>query len=96
MQFSVVLIEASNIGLQAHCIFQHVASFSQDLTPMNIATSIGRSALHVPDRPAVAINGKTTNYRRLNENAGNVASALAGLGICPGDRVALCAPNSLE
>ena len=76
--------------------FQHVASFSQDLTPMNIATSIERSALYLPDRPAVAVNGKETNYRQLNENAAKVASALVGLGICPGDRVALCAPNSLE
>lgn len=63
---------------------------------MNFANSIERSALHLPDRPAVAVDGKETNYRQLNESASQVASALVGLGICPGDRVVLCAPNSLE
>ena len=62
---------------------------------MNIATSVERSAYHFPDRPAVASEGKETTYRQLNQDTNRVASALAGLGIRPGDRVALCAPNSL-
>ncbi|MCG6892000.1 MAG: acyl--CoA ligase, partial [Desulfobacteraceae bacterium] len=63
---------------------------------MNIATSIERSALYFPDRPAVSIQGKEASYRQLNEDANRVATALSALGIRPGDRVALCAPNSLE
>lgn len=63
---------------------------------MNIATSIDRSAFHFPDRPAVASEGKETTYRQLDANTNRVASALVGLGIRPGDRVVLCAPNSLE
>ena len=63
---------------------------------MNIATSIERSAFHFPDRPAISIGGKETTYRQLNANANRVASALVDLGIRPGDRVALCEPNSLE
>jgi len=70
--------------------------FSRGLTPMNIATSIEHSALHFPDRPAVAVQGNETTYRQLNENINRVATALAGLGVGPGDRVVLCAPNSLE
>ncbi len=63
---------------------------------MNLANIIERSASYFPDFPAVASNGQETTYRALNEQANQVATALIRLGTIPGDRIALCAPNSLE
>jgi long-chain acyl-CoA synthetase len=63
---------------------------------MNLAGIIERSGLYFPDRPAISSMGSEMNYRTLNEQANQIATSLIRLGICPGDRVALCAPNSLE
>lgn len=45
-------------------------------------------------RPAIVDGGRTLTYRDLGERAHRIASALRGLGIEPGERVAIVAPNS--
>ncbi len=61
---------------------------------MNLARNLERSADFFPDRVAVIEGDARTTYGRLNEEAGRIACALAAKGIKPGDRVALCSPNS--
>lgn len=61
---------------------------------MNLAKNLERSAFYFSDRPALSEDVTETSYARLNESANRVATALIGLGIGPGDHVALCAPNS--
>ena len=63
---------------------------------MNLAGIVERSAFYFPDRPAIADTGSEITYRALNEQANRVATALIKLGIRPGDRVAVCAPNSAQ
>ena len=63
---------------------------------MNIAQNLEKSALYFPDRPAVIEAEQEVSYRRFNEESNRVATALIGLGVNPGQHVALCAPNSYE
>jgi long-chain acyl-CoA synthetase len=63
---------------------------------MNLAGIIERSAFYFSDRPAISGMGREMTYRALNAQANRVATALIRSGVDPGDRVALCAPNSLE
>ncbi len=63
---------------------------------MNLACILERAALLFGKRPAVSSQGAETSYGALDKQASRIASGLARLGISPGDRVALCAPNSLE
>ena len=63
---------------------------------MNLSCNLERSALFFPDHPAVIQGGQTVTYAQLDRRAGRMATALAGLGLAAGDRIALCAPNSVE
>ncbi len=61
---------------------------------MNIATNLERTAFYFPERTALVDGGSRVTFRQLDRDAGRVAAALAAGGVRPGDRVALCAPNS--
>jgi long-chain acyl-CoA synthetase len=61
---------------------------------MNLATNLEWSAFFFPKQPAMSEGSSETSYAQFNEQANRVATALIGLGIKPGDHVALCAPNS--
>jgi long-chain acyl-CoA synthetase len=61
---------------------------------MNLATNLEWSAFFFPTLPAASEGSSETSYAQLNEKANRVATALMGLGVKPGDHVALCAPNS--
>ena len=61
---------------------------------MNIARNLQTAALHFPDRPAVIEEGREISFLEFSQESNRVATALIGLGIRSGDRVALCAPSS--
>src|SRR4051812_14152865 len=47
-----------------------------------------------PDKPALLFKGATVSYRRLDRESDTFAAALHAMGVKPGDRVAICLPNS--
>jgi len=63
---------------------------------MNLARNLESAALYFPDHPALREEGSEISYARLNDRANRVATALIGLGLQPGEHVALCAPNSAD
>jgi len=48
------------------------------------------------DKVALIDQGRSFTFRQLDELSGALAASLVGLGVVPGDRVALYAPNSWE
>jgi long-chain acyl-CoA synthetase len=63
---------------------------------MNVATNLERSALFLPDHPALSSSEGEMTYGETNDRASRVASALLRLGLKAGDHVALCAANTPE
>jgi long-chain acyl-CoA synthetase len=63
---------------------------------MNLSTNLETSAFHFPDRPALREAASEISYAQLNDQANRVATALIKMGVTPGERVALCAPNSAD
>ena len=63
---------------------------------MNLAKNLEAAAFYFPDRPALRDGGLEITYAQLNERTNRVATALIGLGLRPGEHVALCAPNSAD
>jgi long-chain acyl-CoA synthetase len=63
---------------------------------LNIANNLERSARYFPNRPALSQQGAATSYSELNRTANQVATALIGLGIQPGDHIGLYAPNCVD
>jgi long-chain acyl-CoA synthetase len=52
-----------------------------------------QTASRTPDKAAIIFRDQTTSYSELNRRSNQVANALIGLGIQPGDRVALYIHN---
>jgi long-chain acyl-CoA synthetase len=64
---------------------------------MNIASWLARAGLGHPAAPAVGQGSRVVqSYGALAERAARLASALHGLGLQPGDRVAIIAKNCVE
>ena len=63
---------------------------------MNVSEFLTITAAIVPDREALAFEGRRTTYESLQERADRLASALEGLGVGPGDRVATLQVNCPE
>jgi fatty-acyl-CoA synthase len=61
------------------------------LTPMSL---LARSAAVFADRTAVVDGDLRSTYAQLADRVGRLAGGLRGLGVGPGDRVAVLAPNS--
>ncbi len=57
---------------------------------------LNRTINRVPDNVAVIDGDSTYTYSQLGEYSDRLASALVGLGVKPGDRVAILAPNCVE
>ena len=55
---------------------------------------IAESASQRPDHPALLFQGNPISYRELEALSTAFAAALLGLGVRPGDRIALLLPNS--
>ncbi|MFC6932356.1 AMP-binding protein [Actinomadura yumaensis] len=63
---------------------------------MNLGVYLTRSARYWPDEPAVVCADRRWTFRRLEEEADRLASALLGRGLGPGDAVASLAWNRGE
>jgi HIP---CoA ligase len=61
-----------------------------DTTPAALADAAKRFG----DAEAVADGPVRLSWRELHDRARTVARGLAGVGVAPGDRVAICAPNT--
>jgi len=61
---------------------------------MNIATNLDNAAFHFPDHCAIVEGDRSVSYSEFRRDANRMASTMVEFGIQPGDRVALCAPNS--
>jgi long-chain acyl-CoA synthetase len=62
-------------------------------TALNLASVLEHAARMFPDRVAITFARQSLTYGELNAAASRVAAALHGLGIAPGDHVALTSPN---
>ena len=63
---------------------------------MNLASNLEASAFFFPDRPAVREGAVEVSYGQLNDDANRVATGLIKMGVRPGDRIGICAPNSAD
>jgi acyl-CoA synthetase (AMP-forming)/AMP-acid ligase II len=61
-----------------------------------IADLIDANAARTPDAPAVECEDRVLTWRALAERIDRVGTALAALGVGPGDKVAILAPASVE
>lgn len=62
--------------------------------PLAPVSFLDRSALVFPERTAVVDGDQSWTYAELGRRAHQLAGMLAGLGVAPGDRVAVLAPNT--
>jgi long-chain acyl-CoA synthetase len=60
---------------------------------MDLGRMLSETAQRSPEKTAIIFRDQPTPYRELNQRANQVANALAGLGMQPGDRVALFMHN---
>jgi len=63
---------------------------------LNLGSLLETTARDHPDKTAVIFGAERQNYRQLNEAANRVAGGLKGLGVLPGQTVALMCPNVPE
>ena len=70
----------------------------QPLLGMTVGDVLDRAAASWPERPAllVAHQGVRWNWRELHTRARYLASGLMALGLQPGDRIGMLAPNRAE
>jgi long-chain acyl-CoA synthetase len=59
----------------------------------NLATMLDESTRADPEKPCVIINDTTLSYAQVEQLSGLVAGNLLGLGLGPGDKVAVQLPN---
>jgi fatty-acyl-CoA synthase len=69
------------------------ANREANYVPLTPISFLRRNARVYPDKTAIVYEGRRTTYRAFQERAARLASALKGLGIGPGDKVALLLPN---
>ncbi len=63
---------------------------------MNVGQLLTKAARAFPERPAIAHGSRHLSYARFNERVNRLANALCGLGLQPGDHVALLMHNYPE
>ena len=67
-----------------------------DLQDITLQEALTRTAGRFPHKPALIFQGKTISFKELDEMVSRFASALKGLGVKPGDKVALLLPNLVQ
>jgi long-chain acyl-CoA synthetase len=65
-------------------------------SPTNVAELLASTAARLPDKPALIFRDRPITYAETDHRADLVAAALHGLGVRPGDRVALLLGNVPE
>ena len=60
---------------------------------MRIVDYLDKGASLGPDRPCLTTDGQTLSYRQVQELTHFVSAALAGLGVAPGEKVAVLSGN---
>ena len=60
---------------------------------MDLGRMLAQAAERVPEKTAIIFRDQATTYGEFNRRANQVANALIGLGVQPGDRVALLMHN---
>ena len=63
---------------------------------VNVADIVREAAEDHPSKPALWFQGRTFTYEELDDIIDTIGAALAGIGVRPGDRVALIAGNVPE
>ncbi len=66
---------------------------SHHATALNLASILEHSARLIPDRVALTFGQAPLSYAEVDAQATRVAAGLHGMGIAPGDHVALSCPN---
>ncbi len=61
---------------------------------MNIAKNLENAAFYFPERTAIIEEDRKISFFEFSRESNRVASALTDMGVQPGDRVAMCAPNN--
>ncbi|MDD3472039.1 MAG: long-chain fatty acid--CoA ligase [Syntrophaceae bacterium] len=64
-----------------------------DFEKINPSDALSRSAERFPSNTALIFQGAKISFKRLDDMVSRFASALAGLGVKPGDKVAVLLPN---
>jgi fatty-acyl-CoA synthase len=72
----------------------HLSPLGPEIRTLDAA--LASRAASAPDSLAFAAAGESLGYGRLRAEAEALASGLAGLGVCPGDRVVLLLPAGLD
>lgn len=62
--------------------------------PVTFGEALARHAADSPDQVAMRFGGRVTDYAVFDAHANQVANALLGLGLKPGDRIAYVGKNS--
>jgi fatty-acyl-CoA synthase len=75
--------------------FGSVPGIAQEAMVQTIGSAVRWWAATMPDAMALSIGGQSISYRMLNEQLEGIAARLLSEGVEPGDRVALCAGNSI-
>jgi amino acid adenylation domain-containing protein len=66
------------------------------VTPYLLHQLLADSAARHPEREAVVFQDRSMRYAELDQRSGRLASALAGLGVTPGDRVGIHMNKSID
>ncbi len=84
------------LSVSIRSCYQPKDMLSMNIKPLNIGQILSAQARIQPDKVAAQDLSRQMNYRRWNERACQLANALRGLGLAPGDRVAVLAYNRVE
>ena len=64
--------------------------------PYPLQDVLSRTAERLPDKVAIIDGERTFTFQQLQTYSDQLATALAGIGVKPGDRIGLLAPNCVE
>jgi malonyl-CoA/methylmalonyl-CoA synthetase len=89
------VVEASRAGWERHLGTPPPENLRTALAAGSIALAAHETALAVPSRPAVQVDGASFTHGELDERAARMAGWLRRRGVEPGDVVLISSPSSL-